>query len=72
MKKKKCMSIMFVVRTKKTNYKFYCDGSNSQDKLFAECVAECIKYDIPFKTNVVIFGNDCKVVDCFGSKELFL
>lgn len=69
MKSKKRMSIMLVVRTKKMNYKFYCNGSVSQEKSFAECVAECIEYDIPFKTNVVLFGNNGKIVECFGSKE---
>lgn len=69
MKNDKRMSIMLVVRTEKTDYMFFCNEFDSQEELFAKCVADCIKHGVSYKTDVVLFGKNNKVIDRFGYEE---
>ncbi len=69
MKKNEPMFIVLVVRTKERDYTFFCDEFCSQEDLFAQCVAECIKYDIPYKTNVLLYDNLGNLINRFRKEE---
>lgn len=69
MKNGKRMSVMFVVRTEKFDYMFFCDEYLSQEVDFAKKVAFCELNGIPYTTDVTLFDCNDKIIDRFGYED---